>query len=128
MSEVDEAKEGLTADLPTTSAKIRALHGAGYSRSEIAEFLGIRYQHVRNVLVQDEARHAKATEAASLVPEDDSGSVRPIKVRIGPEGRIVVPAPFREALGIKEGETLFALLEDGEMRLLTIPAAVRRAQ
>ena len=37
--------------LPTTSAKIRALHGKGYERAEIARFLGKRYQHVRNVLI-----------------------------------------------------------------------------
>lgn len=39
------------ADLPTKSAKIRALAAAGLSRSEIAKGLGIRYQHVRNVLI-----------------------------------------------------------------------------
>lgn len=38
--------------LATKSAKIRALAEAGFARTEIAEFLKIRYQHVRNVLVQ----------------------------------------------------------------------------
>lgn len=38
--------------LPTKSAKIRALAEAGFARTEIAEFLKIKYQHVRNVLVQ----------------------------------------------------------------------------
>jgi AbrB family looped-hinge helix DNA binding protein len=127
MTSANTQKERLTADLPTTSAKIRALHSAGYSRSEIAGFLGIRYQHVRNVLVHEEARQAKAS-AASLVPKDEPESVRTTKVRIGPDGRIVVPASFRETLGIKEGDTLFASLDDGEIHLLTIPAAVRRAQ
>lgn len=37
--------------LPTKSAKIRALNELGRTRSEIAKDLGIRYQHVRNVLV-----------------------------------------------------------------------------
>lgn len=40
--------EGLT----TKSAKIRALHAAGFERTEIRDFLKISYQHVRNVLVQ----------------------------------------------------------------------------
>lgn len=40
------------AALPTKSAKIRALNKAGRTRSEIAKILGIRYQHVRNVLIQ----------------------------------------------------------------------------
>jgi len=43
----DEVVEGLKI----TSDKIRALARAGYARTEIAEFLKIRYQHVRNVLV-----------------------------------------------------------------------------
>jgi AbrB family looped-hinge helix DNA binding protein len=116
----------LTADLSTTSAKIRALHAAGHSRSKIAAFLGIRYQHVRNVLVQDEARQARTS--ASLVPAEESAATRPVKLRIGPDGRIVVPALFRESLGIREGDTLLASVEDGEIHLLTIPAAVRRAQ
>lgn len=34
-----------------TSQKIRALHGEGMSRGEIAKVLGKRYQHVRNVLI-----------------------------------------------------------------------------
>lgn len=36
--------------LTTTSARIRYLAEKGYSRGEIADYLDIRYQHVRNVL------------------------------------------------------------------------------
>lgn len=43
--------EEITRGLETTSAKIRALAKAGYNRTEIAEQLGIRYQHVRKVLL-----------------------------------------------------------------------------
>lgn len=48
-------KEQQTAynDLKTKSAKIRYLHGEKFSRSQIANFLGIRYQHVRNVLTTE---------------------------------------------------------------------------
>lgn len=38
--------------LQTTADKIRALANAGYDRVEIAKFLDIRYQHVRNVLLR----------------------------------------------------------------------------
>lgn len=51
MSDERRKMSEIAAGLPTKSAKIRALDDAGYSRSEIANFLGIRYQHVRNVLV-----------------------------------------------------------------------------
>ena len=33
------------------SNAIRALHEAGFSRKAISSMLGIRYQHVRNVLI-----------------------------------------------------------------------------
>jgi competence protein ComGC len=36
----------------TTSAKIRHLNSQGLTRSEISKVLNIRYQHVRNVLIQ----------------------------------------------------------------------------
>ena len=48
--EAREIPEEISA-LPTKSAKIRALDAEGWSRSDIARALGIRYQHVRNVLV-----------------------------------------------------------------------------
>jgi len=39
-------------DIKTVSGKIRYLNAQGKSRSEISKQLGIRYQHVRNVLIQ----------------------------------------------------------------------------
>lgn len=39
------------ASLATTSAKIRALTAEGLSRMQVSKVLGIRYQHVRNVLI-----------------------------------------------------------------------------
>ena len=52
----------------TKSNVIRFLSGLGWTHSQIASFMGIRYQHVRNVLVQplkqkDEAPNAEATTA-----------------------------------------------------------------
>lgn len=41
----------LIRDLKTKSDKIRTLARGGYSRAEISELLGIRYQHVRKVLL-----------------------------------------------------------------------------
>lgn len=47
-----QSPQDIVQDLRTTSDKIRALGSAGYDRVEIAKFLGIRYQHVRNVLLR----------------------------------------------------------------------------
>lgn len=46
------AKEQMLAEHKTKSATIRALAANGMARAEIARFLDIRYQHVRNVLTQ----------------------------------------------------------------------------
>lgn len=116
------------------SAKIRALNKAGFKRSEIADFLGCRYQFVRNVLV-DEARKANSAqfgeaasvkEAAPLRPE--LGSRDSLKVKIDEEGRIEIPRLARDRLGLKPGDALIASVEDGEIHLLTISKAVRKAQ
>lgn len=114
----------LTEGLPSKSEKMRALAKAGYKRKAIADFLGTRYQFVRNVLVQDEARNAKNAAATT------SGETQlvPTRLRLGPDGRVLIPAAFREALGLSEGDTLIASIDKGELNLLTRRAAVRRAQ
>ena len=48
---LDLDSEGLIKHFQTKSAAIRFLNQSGLSRSEIASKLGIRYQHVRNVLI-----------------------------------------------------------------------------
>ena len=114
--------DALTSGLDTKSDKMRALWRAGYPKAEIARFLGVRYQFVRNVLVQDEARQIGAADPIQVrAPE-------PAKLRLGPDGRVVIPAAFREALGLSEGDTLVASMVDDELRLLTLEGALRRAR
>ena len=112
--------------LHTTSDKIRQLDAQGVARADIARELGIKYQHVRNVLEQDKQRAKGQTSEQSSLPRDEVEN-KSVKVRIGPDGRIVVPAAFREAVGAKEGDVFFARLENGEIHLLTPKAASRRA-
>jgi AbrB family looped-hinge helix DNA binding protein len=116
--------------LPTTSAKIRALAERGVERADIARTLGIRYQHVRNVLEQDKVRGAKSAAAGgnSATMADASVVRAAMKVRLGPDGRVVIPAAFRDVLSLKDGDVLFARLEGGEIHLLTPQAAMRRVQ
>lgn len=42
----------LLVKLGTKSAMIRSLHAEGYKKARIAQFMNIRYQHVRNVLLE----------------------------------------------------------------------------
>ena len=43
-------------------------------------------------------------------------------------GRIVIPAPYRRALGIRAGDEVLLRLEDGELRVSSRVQARRRAQ
>ena len=51
-----------------------------------------------------------------------------IKTKLGQGGRIVLPAEFREALGVKTGDELILSLKDDEVRVYTRRAAIKRAQ
>jgi AbrB family looped-hinge helix DNA binding protein len=51
-----------------------------------------------------------------------------LKTRITEGGRIVIPAEYRKALGLQVGDEVMLTLDDGELRILTIEASIRRAQ
>ena len=123
----------VAAGFQTKSDKIRALTKAGYSRSEIADFLGIRYQHVRNVLVNDE-RVGKV--APSIQPSEEeraavapaAADLHPVRVRVEADGHLLLPKEFYRALGLKESDPVVATIEDDSIRLMSVPVAVKRAQ
>lgn len=87
MSSKAELAALLICDLKTKSAKIRALAKAGYLRTEISELLGIRYQHVRKVLldagITDGLRNPKQVPQRAI-PVADAPSPRiPSSVLLG---------------------------------------------
>jgi len=47
---------------------------------------------------------------------------------IDKSGRMIVPAAYRRALGIKPGDRLHLRIEDGELRISTWQQAVDRVQ
>ena len=49
-------------------------------------------------------------------------------VRIGPSGRLVIPAEFRKALGVEAGSTVILRLDSDGLRVLTTAQALARAQ
>jgi len=50
------------------------------------------------------------------------------KAELGAGGRLVIPAPMRAALGMKEGDKVLVRLEGNELRIFTYQEAMRRAQ
>lgn len=55
-------------------------------------------------------------------------SMTAIPVKVGPKGRVVVPAPIRRELGIEEGTELLARVEGDGIVLEPRSAAVKRIQ
>jgi hypothetical protein len=100
----------------STAAKIRTLAAQGRSRADIARALGIRYQHVRNVLFREEAK-ARAGEAS------DPTAIAS-KIQISSDRTAIVPAKVIDALALKPGDVLFARMESDEIHLLTKTAVI----
>jgi hypothetical protein len=120
----------------TVSAKIRALDAAGYARADIARFLGKRYQHVRNVLVQGPPQQrADRTEQFSAGLHQDSrqpfvfdANATILRLPISGDGSIRLPAAVLQALGLKLGGVAIAELEGDRCVFLSVDEAVRRVQ
>jgi AbrB family looped-hinge helix DNA binding protein len=49
-------------------------------------------------------------------------------VTLGSNGRFVIPAAYRRALGVEAGDELLLRFEDGELRLTTRQLALARAR
>lgn len=51
-----------------------------------------------------------------------------LKTKIGEGGRVVIPAAYRKALGLKPGDEVVLVLEEGEIRVMGARQAIVRAQ
>lgn len=60
-----------------------------------------------------------------MTPASKSPTVR---LRLNQNGRIVIPAAIREAIGLKRGQELILWAEKGEVRITTAAKRARRAQ
>jgi antitoxin PrlF len=50
------------------------------------------------------------------------------RVKINPSGRIVIPASFREALGVETGDEIVLRMENEELRITTQRQRIQKAQ
>jgi AbrB family looped-hinge helix DNA binding protein len=48
--------------------------------------------------------------------------------RVNENGRVVIPAAFRKAMGIKIGDEVVLRIEDDELRISTLKRRIERAQ
>ena len=50
------------------------------------------------------------------------------RMKLNENGRVVIPAAFRAALGIQAGDELLMQLDDKELRIATMKHRIERAQ
>jgi antitoxin PrlF len=51
-----------------------------------------------------------------------------VRVRVCQNGRVVIPASFRRALGIKVGDEVLLQIRDDELRITTQQRPIKRAE
>jgi hypothetical protein len=135
----------IAAPLDTVSDKIRALDAAGYARADIARFLGKRYQHVRNVLVDDSQRAGSGyvlgradlsgvrEGPAPLGRDDDREFIESrgggaFRLVVRPDGSILLPREVAEVLNGEPGRPVMARLEGKTFVLASTATAMEEAQ
>lgn len=128
------------------AGKIRALDSAGVKRAEIARLLNRRYQHVRNVLEGDKLRGdgaASSGAGGNLYGAAHTGSAEIARARefsparagrafarlaVNSDGTLTVPAHIVSMLKGLPGDGVVAVVENGEMTMLSPEMAMSRAQ
>lgn len=50
------------------------------------------------------------------------------RTRVNENGRVVIPASYRKALGIKAGDEVILRMEDDELRITTMKRRLERAR
>ncbi|WP_156358272.1 AbrB/MazE/SpoVT family DNA-binding domain-containing protein [Sphingobium sp. Leaf26] len=117
--EMDRLTEGLTAK----AAKVRALHAAGVSTGDIGRYLGIRYQHVYNVLLRAGLIEKAAPPVSERLPLSGDEI---IVAQVGKAGGIELPAEVMERYGLAPGGTVYCQALPEGLMILSQEAALRQ--
>ncbi|MCW2370783.1 hypothetical protein [Sphingobium sp. B11D3D] len=117
-----EEMDSLTQGLDSKAAKVRALYGAGVSAGDIGRYIGIRYQHVYNVLLRAglivKAAPTRDRESA-LGPDSEI-----IVASIGKDGGIELPDSVMDRYGLKAGEAVYCQALPEGLMILSQDAAL----
>ncbi len=132
--------EEITKGLPTKSEKIRTLGRKGVPTADIARFLGIRYQHARNVLVDAGVHGGGMAEdlpvpEMKMMPPLETANTRQVPwdwgfawLEVGPDGTVKLSQKLMVAAGIKPGSTVHVCYANDCLEVMTEESALRRAQ
>jgi hypothetical protein len=127
------------SDLETKSAKMRRYASQGFSRTAIAEYMGVKYQFVRNVLVAEEARaHSSPRRDVDSTPDHGSFAFRepapipyqampeprPARLQVDASGRVQLPRDW----AIAPGSVFIARNFMGDLVLMDVTRASEAAR
>ena len=54
--------------------------------------------------------------------------MQPMRARMDAQGRVLIPAEYRRALGIREGDLVTLRIDGGVLQVITVHEGIRRAQ
>ena len=106
----DKKMAALTEEFEVKADKMRVLSKAGVSRSDIARFLGVRYQQVRNTLEGDK-RTGYSPELEVKIRKKKLAQAEEAPFRLiamGGDEAVLLPNDLVKEL-VDEGEPLFAV-------------------
>ncbi len=76
---------------------------------------------------QSPFKPAPRADDADLGFKDGSGALT-ATLRLGPGGRVVIPADMRDSMGLKQGDALLARLDGGALTMVTLAETVQQLQ
>jgi hypothetical protein len=115
--------ETVTRGMRTKSDKIRALAREGAATADIARYLGIRYQHARNVLVESGLHTRRDEDGTPTAAGAQSGWIR-----IDSAGRLALAPEMLKAAGLAPDEAVYATAGEDGIEILSRAAALKRAE
>jgi hypothetical protein len=121
---------GLTEGIATKADKMRILERHGYARADIARFLGVRYQQVRNTLEGDKRTGYNPDIIPSLQGDGTDPQICASKLReitIDENGFGLIPPDMVEAFDEEEPK-LYALKVKGGLFVCNGDGLVARAE
>ena len=83
-----------------------------------------QYQHWKRAY---DARE-QAGHEATAIPTGRAGDIGAQPLKVGPDGRVVIPQDMRAAMLLGEDGHVTARVVRGELRLISRPAAIERTQ
>jgi AbrB family looped-hinge helix DNA binding protein len=83
-----------------------------------------RVRTTKNVTATGALEEARTPQDDQELPEVSAR----VWTKIGEGGRVVIPAEIRRLIGVKEGDRILLLVEDGELHVITVSQGIKRAQ